>query len=69
MVLAGPTDISSFLMALLWLELHLLAFDASVPLSCPVTNDYMLYLTFPNRSRTRCVNWPNDTRYGYSLAS
>lgn len=29
MVLAGPTDWSSFLMALVWLELHLLAFDAS----------------------------------------
>jgi hypothetical protein len=29
MALAGPTDWSSFLMAFIWLELHLLAFDAS----------------------------------------
>ena len=29
MVLAGPTDWPSFIMALIWLELHLLAFDAS----------------------------------------
>ena len=29
MVLAGPTGMPSFLMALLWLELHLLAFDVS----------------------------------------
>lgn len=30
MVLAGPTDFPSFFQALLWLELHLLAFDASI---------------------------------------
>ena len=29
LVLAGPTDWSSFLIALIWLELHLLAFDVS----------------------------------------
>jgi hypothetical protein len=29
MVLAGPTDLSSLFTALVWLELHLLAFDAS----------------------------------------
>jgi hypothetical protein len=29
MVLAGPTDLPSFLMAFVWFELHLLAFEAS----------------------------------------
>ena len=37
MVLAGPTDWPSFFMALVWMELHLLAFEASAAIMEAVT--------------------------------
>jgi len=67
MVLAGPTDMMSFILAFLWLELHLLAFDAS---PCP-TDFNVRSLTYFCRLRIRSVliSLYNNGHWNRSTAS